>query len=80
MFIWSPANKLSGSHIQIFVKHDSKFLKLGYKNRVENVCLHNEFIEAKNLKTKENIDSTCDWTRSKQRKINSKHLCEIMFF
>ena len=31
--------KLFGSHVHIFVKHNSKFLELGSKNTESNFCL-----------------------------------------
>ena len=40
---------------------------------------HNGYIEAKNLKIQKNIDSICEWTRSKQMKINAKKSCGIIF-
>ena len=42
------------------------------KAQVPNdIPIHNGYIEAKNLKIQENIDNICDWTRSRQMKINS---------
>ena len=38
MFIWSPVEQLSGSHVQIFMKHYSKFLEYGSKNRESIFC------------------------------------------
>ena len=50
------------------------------KAQVPNdIPIHNGYIEAKNLKIQENIDNICDWTRSRQMKINSRKSCGIIF-
>ena len=38
MFIWSTVEKSSGSPVQIFLKHNSKFLEYGSKKRESNCC------------------------------------------
>ena len=38
IIIWSPVVKLSGSYVQIFTNHNSKFLEKGSKNRESNFC------------------------------------------
>ena len=37
MFIWSPVEKSSGSHVKMFLNNNSKFLEYGSKKRESNL-------------------------------------------